>query len=342
LRPFNPLNFEFSFSGHNLGNSVRGEILLQLEKLIPSKPRSAHSIKLKIDDLSCGFSDIPPRVFPDESTAYLSLDAKDIVCQTNVPRSDTRLDVGNFRSLLYPKGSRFYFDDLYVSAYKGFLYGKGFLELRNLSPHFVFDFEFDKINMAELVKILNLEHDLAGDLGGEARLDTKAFSYLIGQADISNGHIKNVELLRLIADFLTVPSLKEIYFEDCSSNFSLSALEKEIRLDNLKLRSSDISLDADMTLGDKQKIKGHMLVRLSTRLLRESFRMRLLFLLLGESVPYADFEFRIGGFLENPHIKWLDTRFRQTIMRYLSKSGQKTIEKKVEDAIKPLLEGKQK
>lgn len=339
LRPFNPLNFEFSFAGDKLDDCVKGDMGLVIDRSVPGS-EARKSVKLQIEALSCGFSDMPPRIFPDNSAAYLSIATDGIICETNISHSVMRLDIDAFRSLLYPKADRIYFDNMNVSAYGGSLDGSGFLELKNLSPHFVFDFGFEDFRTAELIKVLSLKHDLAGDLGGKAHLDTNTFAYMTGKATVSDGHIKNSETLNLISDFLSIPSLKEVYFEDCSSDFTLSPVVKEVKLDNLKLHSSDISLDADLSLGDRQKINGHILIRLSSRLLRESLKMRLLFLLLGEGFPYADFEFKIGGFVENPHIKWLDTKFRQTIMRYLSKGGQKAIEKQVENAIKPLLENK--
>ncbi|MFC1666970.1 hypothetical protein ACFL0P_03780 [Candidatus Omnitrophota bacterium] len=340
LRPLNPLNFEFSFSGYKYDDSVRGRMFFQIQRLISPDSSDAHDIKLTIEDLLCKFSEDTISSSDNKNTVPLLLEARDVVCETDTPRPDMRLDIEEFNSSLHPEGTRIYFSDTAASAYNGLLRGRGFMDFKRLSPHLFFDFEFNEFNMAKLMDVLHLEYDLAGSLSGNGIFNSEELSSLVGAATASNGYIKGLKLLDLIADFLGVMSLKDVYFEDCSSNFSFSADGEQVLFDNIILRSEDIHLDANLSLTSKQKIKGDMLVRLSKALLKESFKLRMLFFLTGESLPYVDFEFKIGGYLASPHIKWLDTRFRKNIMRYLSEGGQKAIETKVEEAIMPLVESK--
>jgi len=340
LRLLNPFNFEFYFSGYKYENSIRGKVSFQIEKLISTRPRKVHNVKITVSDLLCKFSD---KIIPStasKNTISLLIDAKNIVYETDIPNAELRFDLAGLTFSQYPEGTRIYFADLNLSGYEGFLKGNGFLDFESLPPRYFLDFELSKFNMAELANILHLDYDLAGDLSGKCILDSKAFSYLVGEAAISNGHIKNLKLLDSIADFLSVISIKDIYFEDFSSNFSFSVAGDEISLDKIRLHSKDIYLDANLKFKDKGKVKGNVLVRLSTRLLGESFKLRKLFFLMSEKLPYADFEFEIGGFIGSHHIRWLETKFKKILMRYLSKRREEALEEQVEEAIKLLLENR--
>lgn len=338
LRPLNPLSFGFSFSGDKKEDLIKGNVSLEIEKLVSLNPRKTHYMKLGITELACKFSE--GLVFTDtgKNVSPLFIEAKDINYEANMPRQDTILNFGNLTASLYPQGTRFYFSDLNLSGYGGLLKSRGFLGIEALFPRFFFDCEFNGLNVPELLRILHLDYELGGTLSGRAIFDTKAFSWLVGGLTIQDGYMKDLTLLNLIADFLSIPSISDIYFDEFSSNFSISTKGEQFILNSLRLHSPNIYLEADLTLKDRQKIKGNILARLSNNILRESFKMRLLFLLMGENLPYADFEFEIGGLLKSPHVKWLDTNFRKKVMRYLSESGQKAMEKEVEKAIKPLLE----
>ena len=56
-------------------------------------------------------------------------------------------------------------------------------------------------------------------------------------------------------------------------------------------------------------------------------------MLIGERLPYQDFEFEIGGFVNSPQIKWLSTRFRENVTKYLTEGGKVALEKSLEQAI---------
>lgn len=338
LRPSNPLNFEFSFSGDRYDDSIKGTTSLHIEKLLSSNPMLAKELNLKVSELSCGFLKSPTISPSGNSIVPLKVDLKEIFYDTNMPQPGIKVRLESVSTLLYPEKGRAYLSDLNISGYEGFLKGRGMLEFANVRPGALLDFQFNDLSVEEIVDIVNLEYDLGGRMNGKAIFDTKSIFSLKGDAHILGGYIRNVEMLNLIADFLGVHSLKDIYFDEASLGFSFSRDMNNILFNDIKLRSQDIYMDGDIELNEKIKLKGDVVVRLSTRILKESFKMRLLFLLMGEKYPYADFEFKIAGFLRSPRIKWLETKFRQSIMRFLSKSGQKAMEKNIEEAIKPLLE----
>lgn len=341
LRPFNPLNLKFSFSGYKYGELIEGKIYLEIEKLISACPRKTYYLKLTISDLLCKFLKGPVSSTTGISTP-LSIEAKNIIGESNIPEAETRLELCNFKSIIYPEASLLYIPDLNLSGYGGFLKGNGFVKFDRFPPLTSLDFEFSRFNMAELSKLLHLDFELAGDLSGKSIYDNGSFSYLVGTAAISNGYIKNLKLLDLIANFLNIISLKDIHFEDFSSDFLFSVAGDRASLEQIKLRSKDIYLNANLKFREKQKINGDILIRLSTGLLKESFKLRMLLLLMGQKLPYVDFEFKIGGFIKTPHIKWGETRFKQGLESFLSESDRKAMEKQIEEALKPLIETKER
>lgn len=336
LKPFNPLNFEFSFSGDRVGDSISGSLGLYAERLLSAESRLTRDLRLSIGQIRCNFLEkLKPS--SDGNNIPLSVEAADVLYEARAPSQDLNLRLENINASLRPENGKLYLTDLKVSGYRGLLEGEGMLEFGRARPDAYLDFKFRDFSMDELVDIIDLDYELSGGVNGRAVFNTRTFFFLNGDLDISNGHIGNIEMLDLIADFLGIPSLKDIYFDSLSSGFSISKNTEEISFRDIKLRSKDINMDADLELEELVKIKGDAMVRLSPALLKESFKMRLLFLLIGERIPYADFDFKIAGFLRTPRIKWLDTRFRKSVMRFLSEGGQKAMEAQVEEAIKPLL-----
>jgi len=155
---------------------------------------------------------------------------------------------------------------------------------------------------------------------------------------ISDGYIKNLKLLDLIADFLGLVALKDIHFEGFHSKFDLFVTGDEVSLNGIKLHSESVDMDANFVIRGMKGLEGDMLVRLPGELIRQSFKMKLLLLLTREKLPSADFEFQIGGTIQNPRIKWLDTKFKQYLRKSLSKRGQKAIERQIDEAISPFFE----
>ena len=110
-------------------------------------------------------------------------------------------------------------------------------------------------------------------------------------------------------------------------------INKDVLLNKLTVAGNDILLKGDIKLKTTKKLNGNISVRLPTALLKESFKLRLLFMLIGERLPYQDFEFEIGGFVNSPQIKWLSTRFRENVTKYLTEGGKVALEKSLEQAI---------
>lgn len=322
LRPFNPMNFELDFSGKKLGPSISGSLKLTTQKLVSVNPRKTYSVTVRLDDVNCIFSN-----------KVISTNVKNIICKIITPRKELYFNASDLKTLAYLNRAKVYLTGLSVSAYKGFAKGNGFLDFNQWPVKSLLDFKVYKLDVTELARAMKLGYELKGSLDFKGVFNNRQDPCLSGRLDIREGYLKNTQVLGMLSDFLKVPSLKDVYFDNISSLASFSSVNKEIVLDKIIVSGQDKDLKGSMRLKTTKKINGNISVRLSTALLKESFKLRLLFFLVGERLKYQDFEFEIGGFVKSPQIKWLSTRFRENVMKHLSGSGQESIEKSLEQAI---------
>jgi hypothetical protein len=203
----------------------------------------------------------------------------------------------------------------------------------------IFDFKVYGLDISELAGILSPNYDIKGSMDFRGIFDSAKDPVLSGRIDIKDGYLKNSQVLGMVSEFLNVPSLKNLYFNHISSLAVVSIKNKYLLLDKISINCRDLNLNGNMKLKSTKKINGSLSIKLSTALLRESFKLRLLFLIVGEKLPYQDFEFEIGGFLNSPQIKWLSTRFRDNVLKHLTGGGKKAIEMSLEKAMQQLLPG---
>ncbi len=339
LRPFNPLNFEFNFYGHKYKNenSFGGKLKVRIDKLISSQPLLTHTIKFSTNNLVCKFLN---KAGPETTKSKNFLvEAENIIFEQYNKNQYLKLNISSLSSFLSLQEKEIYLSDFSLSAYDGFLKGHGSLDFKKLPPKLFFDFEYNSLNLSKLTKLFQTEGELSGDLSGKGVVDSGSPTYFSGEINMVNGLVKNLTLLNSISDFLNVKSIKNIYFDSFSSHFSLAAQDK-ISLNNIRLRGKDVYLDANLDFKQKEKLEGDIMVRFSTRVLKESVKLRMLFFLIGNKLPYADFEFKVAGLISAPHLQWLDGKFKSYLLRYLSRGSKEMLEKKLEEAIKPLLENK--
>ncbi|MEK6732607.1 MAG: hypothetical protein AABY55_03185, partial [Candidatus Omnitrophota bacterium] len=324
-RMLNPLNFSLNFLGTGQKNSIKGEMTAEIHKAESINPRKTFYARMAVNDLSCVFSN-----------KVLSVLAKSINCETDALGRKISLKISDFWALLYAGKKRIYLSRLNLSMYEGIMRGNGYLDFHEALPKLLLDFKIYKLDIAELAKAQNLNYDLKGALDFKGVFNNKTNPCLSGRLNISDGYLKNIKLLGTVSDFLSVPSLKNTYFEDLSSMVEFSWINKDVLFDKFIVTGNDMLLKGDIKLKTTKKMNGNISVRLPTALLKESFKLRLLFMLIGEKLPYQDFEFEIGGFVNSPQIKWLSTRFRENITKYLTEGGKIALEKSLEQAIEQL------
>jgi len=322
LRPFNPFNFELNYSGKKLGNSMNGDLTLRTQNLISVNPREIYHAMIRLDGLLCVIAN---------RAAFVNV--KNIVCETNISDKALDMNAADFKTQIYLGKTKIYFTGSSVSAYKGLVKGNGFLDLGQWPPKLLLDFKVYRLDVAELAKALKLNYESKGNLDFEGVFNNRRDPCLSGKLDVMDGYLKNARVFGLISDFLNTPSLKNVYFEHISSLVSFSPANKEVIFDKISVTGQAMNLSGTMRLKNTKKINGSISVRLSTELLKESFRLRMLFRLVGEKLPYQDFEFEIGGFVSSPQIRWLSTRFRENVLKHLTEGGKQAMEKALKQAI---------
>lgn len=326
MRSLNPVNFSVNFLGTGSKKSIKGKMIFEMQKLESANPRKISHTNVVISDLSCIFS-----------KKVLSVLAKNINCETDALDRKISLNVSDFEALLYAGKKRIYLSRLNLSMYGGAVKANGYMDFQERPPKLLLDFKIYKLDTAEFAQAQNLNYDLKGALDFEGVFNSAMNPCLSGKLNIPDGYLKNIKLLGMVSDFLNVPSLKDTYFKGLSSMVEFSWANKDILFNKLIIIGDNIVLRGDIRLKSTKKINGVISARLSTALLRESFKLRMLFMLVGEKLLYQDFEFEIGGFVNSPQIKWLSTRFRENVTKYLTGGGKAAIEKSLENAMKELI-----
>lgn len=322
LRVFNPMNFEISFSGGKTGRAIKGSLEFESQKIVSANPRKISYTRVNMEGLSCIF--LNRSVFAE---------AKDIICELNTSKNTFYLKAADFKASAYLIKSRIHLTGLNLLAYKGAIKGRGFMDLKKSPAGLLLDFKVYGMDIAELAEALKLNYELKGAMSFSGIFNNRRDPCLSGKLAVKDGYLKNMQVLGMISDFLSVPSLKNVYFDQIASLVYLFPRTKEAMFDKISVSAGDISLKGSMKIKSTKKLNGNLSVKLSTALLKESFKLRLLFFIIGEKLEYQDFEFEIGGFPGSPQIKWLSTRFRENVMKYLSEGGKQSIEKSLEKAM---------
>jgi len=325
-RRLRPLNFNLNFLGAGRKNSVKGKMIFEMQKSAPANPEKTFYARAVINDLTCAFS-----------KKTLSMLAKDIVCETDALDRKINLKASDLQALLYAGKKRIYLSRLNLSMYDGVMKAGGYLDFHEGFPKLLLDFKIYKLDIAELIEAQDLRYDLKGSMDFRGVFNNKINPCLSGRVDVSDGYLKNIRLLGMVSDFLNVPSLRNTYFKSLSSLVEFSWADRSLLFNKFTVDGEGMFLNGDIKLKTTKKVNGSLSVRLSTRLLKESFKLRLLFFVVGERFPYQDFEFEIGGFINSPQLKWLSTRFKENVMKHLTESGKAALEKSIEQAMGELI-----
>ena len=239
-RNLNPLNFSLNFLGAGHKNSIKGEMIFDMQKSESASPGKTFYARTAVNDLSCAFSN-----------KVLSVSAKNISCETDALDRKITLKISDFGALLYAGKKRIYLSRLNLSMYKGIMKGSGYLDFQEVLPKLLLDFKIYKLDIAELAKAQNLHYDLKGALDFKGVFDNRLNPCLSGRLNISDGYLKNIKLLGMVSDFLSVPSLKNTYFKDLSSMVEFSWINKDILFDKLTVAGNDPTWTAKYCFSSK-------------------------------------------------------------------------------------------
>ncbi|PIY82290.1 MAG: hypothetical protein COX96_03025 [Candidatus Omnitrophica bacterium CG_4_10_14_0_2_um_filter_44_9] len=171
---------------------------------------------------------------------------------------------------------------------------------------------------------------LSGKLAGDLRFDTSKSDIFKGQAFVEHGVVEQNPLLNAVSDFLGVPSLKKIAFDDLSMFFSGGRGEYAAQV---KLQSPDVIGVLDGKVTNYEKLDGYLSTSLSTKLLDESKQFRKILIYIKHDEPSVIFAFKISSYLNSPRVLWLKNEFKEKLQNLLPERNKRSLQRQVNSMV---------
>ncbi|MFH0941174.1 MAG: hypothetical protein V1840_04900 [Candidatus Omnitrophota bacterium] len=171
---------------------------------------------------------------------------------------------------------------------------------------------------------------LSGKLAGDLRFDTSKPDMFKGQAFVENGIVEQNPILNAVSDFLGVPSLKKIAFDDLSMFFSGGRGEYASQV---KLQSPDVIGVLDGKVSSYDKVEGYLSISLATKLLDESKQFRKILIYIKHDEPSVIFAFKISSYLNSPRVLWLKNEFKEKLQNLLPERNKRSLQRQVNSMV---------
>lgn len=159
---------------------------------------------------------------------------------------------------------------------------------------------------------------------------------LIGEIEIKNGYLDELNFFVWLADFFNLPELKRVDFGHLSGNFSINS-QKNI-LTQFNLDSEMLKLMGYFNIDDNDLVSSKLSLLFPHKLLVNSAKFQLLLALLGERVCDLSFDFQLSGTYQAINFKWLESDFKTKLKKFLPNFMEKEVERKIENIIKSIVE----
>ncbi len=166
---------------------------------------------------------------------------------------------------------------------------------------------------------------LSGTMDIKIAFDNQQKDFLSGTCHIKDGAAN----LKLLADALRLPALKKVNFDIIDGRFSIS--KEKIKVDEIKLASPDIALDASWQTN--ANIDGRINLKIASGLLSQSPPFKKMLDLTQIKKSYIDFSFSLGGMPKTPRVMWLKGEFKDKIKQDLPAWVKRRIENNLDKLI---------
>ena len=247
-----------------------------------------------------------------------------------------KLEFYDLKGLFSLTDNKLSFENLNLKGYTGQIVLDVMLNLVQASPIFYTVLSVEDIDTEKLIQDLSIPKNISGRIYAKTIINNNSRDYLNGLVDIKEGNVSGITILDALADFMRLPKLKSIDFEDLHANFKI--YKDGLKKYYFKLFNKDISLDASLFIDKDDNMEGSLNTSISENFLRESGQFRLLLNMLENQAPFIDFGFKIGGVTGAPRFSWLKNEFKQGLERILSKGRQKILEDSINSMVDELFQ----
>lgn len=174
---------------------------------------------------------------------------------------------------------------------------------------------------------------LLGKMDGDLRFDTRSVDMLKGQLFVTDGVIEQNPLLNAVSDFLGVPSLKKVCFNELSVFFSGGRGEYT---SSVKLESPSVKGHLDGKISTYDKMDGYLGISLATQLLNESKSFKKILTYIRHDEPSVVFSFKISSYLNSPRVLWLKNEFKEKLSNLLPERNKRFMQRQVNTMVEKM------
>ncbi|MFH0876922.1 MAG: hypothetical protein V1863_01685 [Candidatus Omnitrophota bacterium] len=240
-------------------------------------------------------------------------------------------DFQDISGILRLQEGGFALEDLEGSCYRGALEGRFDFLAAEKGLYVKGETHVRGVELSEFFeKTKKAGNVLLGKLDGDLKFDSAAKDMFKGQLFVTKGMVGDDPLLHAVAQFLGVPSLERIAFEELSMFFQGGRGEY---LSQIKLRSPEVNGAMDGKITSYDTLDGYLAVNISTKLLNESKTFRKLLTYIRHDQPSVVFPFRISSYVSSPRVLWLKNEFKEKIQNLLPERNQRYLQRQVNSLV---------
>ena len=159
-----------------------------------------------------------------------------------------------------------------------------------------------------------------------------------GSVEIRNGKTSGLPFFKALADITNISSFTQFNFESATSDFKLDLGKELLIIEDLRLNGRDANfyIDKAQVRLDGSIIGGTLSAEIPRHVLAKSNKFSLLLFLIGEKSSNLIFDYKLGGFLDNPRLQWMESKLKDRIENILTLGQKKKIESEIKQAIEAL------
>lgn len=266
--------------------------------------------------------------FQISQTSPKKLSFKQAAIFYKTPQLSTDIEFFDFSSLLELKPGKIEIYNLSSKLYGGSIFANGEIKINSFPWQSDFFSEINNLDTERISFLNDFDAKIKGKLDGSFHYKNHPAFALTGKLKIKAGQISGFPFFNWLADYFSLPSLKNLDFDELSCG--VTADNKNIDLRKISFKSRDLKTSGDLNLMEKEFVSGLLRLGFSSRLLKGSSKFRRLLNFLGEKAESLEFAFRLSGSRTALNFKWLNSDFKRRLKNLLPDSMEEDLEQQVE------------
>ncbi|MBI3008917.1 MAG: AsmA family protein [Candidatus Omnitrophica bacterium] len=281
-----------------------------------------------------------------EMAANIKGTASDIVTEGGISIADFtsgKVKIKDLNAKLELYGGELKLKDIKGDFYGGYINGSMDVSFKEQLIRYSSKAAISEVDIDKLLKgISSTRYKAKGKINGAAYFhgDGLELKNLNGEGsiEIRNGKTSGLPFFEALADITNISSFTQFNFESAASDFKLDFGKELLIIENLKLngRDANFHIDKAQVRLDGSIIGGTLSAEIPRHVLAKSNKFSLLLFLIGEKSSKLIFDYKLGGFLDNPRLQWMESKLKDRIENILTLGQKKKIESEIEQAIEAL------